>query len=271
MMIEPKFGVPASSIRRQVPNVRQALSNSESAIDVTSARDYLLKGVEQFSTFLTQFVDSLWGDRLYSTGYWAVRDMSDATPRPRPLVSAEANSLLRWLDEIDAELQRIERDDEWEETNIPRIILDASAIVREGEFDTFDWPGWAGTQRARLVIPILVVRELDDLKNFRKSDKARPRLKKLMLYLGATARGPAVLSATTSIELLMDPPRHVRLWNDDAEITRRAQYLAGRRGGPVRLVTGDYTMVFTARAAGIQADLTPAEIVYGDGAGSRDS
>ncbi len=48
-------------------------------------------------------------------------------------------------------------------------------------------------------------------------------------------------------------------------------YLAGRRGGPVRLVTGDYTMEFTARAAGIQADLTPAEIVYGDGAGSRDS
>jgi len=30
-------------------------------------------------------------------------------------------------------------------------------------------------------------------------------------------------------------------------------------------------MVFTARAAGIQADLTPAGIVYGDGAGSRDS
>jgi hypothetical protein len=270
-MIEPKFGVPASRIRRQVPNVRQALSNSESALDATSARDYLLKGVEQFSTFLTQFVDSLWGDRLYSTGYWAVRDMSDATPRPRPLVSAEANSLLRWLDEIDAELQRIERDDEWEETNIPRVILDASAMVREGEFDTFDWPGWAGTQRARLVIPILVVRELDDLKNFGKSDKARPRLKKLMLCLGATARGPAVLSATTSIELLMDPPGHVRLSNDDAEITRRAQYLAGRQGGPVRLVTGDYTMVFTARSAGIQADLTPTEIVYGDGAGSPDS
>jgi hypothetical protein len=84
-------------------------------------------------------------------------------------------------------------------------------------------------------------------------------------------RFPAVLSATTSIELLMDPPGYVRLSNDDAEITRRAQYLAGRQGGPVRLVTGDYVMVFTARSAGIRADLTPTEIVYGDGAGSPDS
>ncbi len=69
----------------------------------------------------------------------------------------------------------------------------------------------------------------------------------------------------------MDSPGHVRLSNDDAEITRRAQYLAGWRGGPVRLVTGDYTTVFTARAAGIQADLTFAEIVDGDGAGLPDS
>ena len=208
------------------------------------------------------FVDFGWYERLYSQGYWAVREMTEGAVRPLPLLQAESSRLIRWLEGIERELSRIVVQDEWDEEGIPRLLLDTSALVREGSFDTFDWSELAGgsTRRVRLIIPILVVREMDDLKDSGKSSKARPRLRKIFEILNDSGRGPAPISKSNTLELLMDPPGHVRLTSHDAEIVRRATYLSGRQGGPFQLVTGDYTMLATAKADGIAAVLTPAEI-----------
>ena len=66
-----------------------------------------------------------------------------------------------------------------------------------------------------------------------------------------------------TLELLMDPPRHTRLSNADEEITNRAAYLAGRPGGPVTLITGDYTMEFVAEADGLNVMFLPDEMRIG--------
>lgn len=260
-MIELKPGLPASSVLQQIVERKQSLANSGSAMDWEQGQRYYLTGVEALEGFFThQFIDSSWLDRLYSSGYWAVREMNSATTRPMPLLTAESNRLIRWLDEIEVEMKRIASEDEWDEVNTPRVVLDTSALVRDGEFDRFDWAAHVGTAAVRLVIPILVVRELDDLKNFGKSNKARPRLRRLRELLEGSGRGPARVSDTVTVELLMDPKGHVRLSSHDEEIVRRASYLAGRRGGPLRIVTGDYTMLFTAQAADLSAELTPAEL-----------
>jgi len=67
----------------------------------------------------------------------------------------------------------------------------------------------------------------------------------------------------TTLELLMDPPRHRRLENSDEEIIRRASYLMGRPGGAVMLVTGDYTMQFMAEADGVHVMFLPDELRVG--------
>jgi rRNA-processing protein FCF1 len=260
-MLEIREGVPTESVVQSLTQVQTSLKNSGSAMTWEDGQRYFLLAVENLEAILSlQFNDESWSDRVHSDGYWAIREMSEATPRPRPLLSSEANRLIRWLDDTERELKRITEQDEWDESGIPRIVLDTSALVREGAFDSFDWARLVGHRQVRLIIPILVVRELDDLKNYGKSSKARPRLRKMMQCLDGHGRGPAELKGGITLELLMDPPGHIRVINHDDEIIRRATYLQGRRGGSLKIITGDYTMLFIAQAEGIPAELTPAEL-----------
>ena len=67
-------------------------------------------------------------------------------------------------------------------------------------------------------------------------------------------------SSGVTIELLMNPPSYVPLAINDEEIIRRSLYLKGRVGGPVKLISGDYRLVLSAQADGLDAELTPAEL-----------
>jgi hypothetical protein len=269
-MVEIKPGIPASSLLEQVNRMRTEISNGRSAHNWEDGQRYFLNGVESLEQFFSyQFLDESWNEHLYSNGYWAIRAMSEATPRPIPLLTSEANRLVRWLDEIERELRRINEQDEWESDQASRIIFDTSALVREGSFDTFDWLTFANATAVRLIIPVLVTRELDDLKNYAKSPKARPRLRKIRGYLDGHGRGPVTVRPNVTLELLMDPPGHARLAVNDEEIIRRSRYLHGRKGGPLKLVTGDYTMLFTAPTYGIDTAMTPAELKVPDTDGNE--
>ncbi|HUC14499.1 MAG TPA: PIN domain-containing protein, partial [Acidimicrobiales bacterium] len=112
----------------------------------------------------------------------------------------------------------------------------------------------------RLIIPILVMRELDDLKNFGKTPKARPRLRRIFEILRDKGRGPSPIREGITLELLMDPPRYSPLPVHDEEIVRRALYLRDRKGGILTLITGDYTMLASAGAEGLRVVMTPAEL-----------
>jgi hypothetical protein len=262
-MIELKIGVPTDSFLRQLPEIRQSVANSGTPMTWQDGQGYYLRAVERLEVvFSHSFLEVAWHERLYSSGYWAVREMSEGVIRPLPLLQAEASRLVRWLDDIEHELKRIAEQDEWDKESIPRLLFDTSALVREGSFDTFDWRKLANSSngRVRLIVPILVVREMDDLKNFGKTSKARPRLRKIFQILDNHGRGPATVSDGATLELLMDPPGHLRLTSHDEEIVRRATYLNGRQGGPLKIVSGDYTMLATAQAEGIAAVLTPAEL-----------
>lgn len=78
--------------------------------------------------------------------------------------------------------------------------------------------------------------------------------------LGDRGRGPTEVSDGVTLELLIDPRRHIRLTNHDEETVQRAMYLQGSIRGPLKLVSGDYTMLTTGRAVGLDAVLTPAEL-----------
>ena len=71
------------------------------------------------------------------------RDHTEHRPRTRACC-VEARRVLRWLEDIERELRRISEQDEWDDMNIPRLVFDTSALVREGEFDKLNWSGITG-------------------------------------------------------------------------------------------------------------------------------
>jgi hypothetical protein len=110
------------------------------------------------------------------------------------------------------------------------VVLDTSAFI-EGEFFTeFGWRSLDGVPAegpVRLVVPITVVDELDDLKrdrNPRASGRARSVLRELR-----ELHGPAPLAAAelkgrpgVTMEVFLDDSWHERRPDTDAEIIDRA-------------------------------------------------
>ena len=252
----------ASQALQQVNELKTTVRNVANPINVETGKQSLVtavEGLEQF--FQTYCAGESWWERLYSSGYWVARGIDERTFQPMRILRSESHRLTRWLDEVEAEVKRVASEEG--SHDVPRLVVDTSALMREGAFDHFDWSKeykWA--KPPRLVVPVLVVRELDDLKN-RGDRTARKRLRRIYDVLEPPHR-PAQLRSGATLELLMDPPYHIRAPKPDEEIIRRTLYFQGRPGGPLKLVTGDYTMFCLARAEGIDVSLTPAELTAGD-------
>jgi hypothetical protein len=122
----------------------------------------------------------------------------------------------------------------------------------------------------RLLFPITVVDELDALK---EAGKHRPRWRAghTLGLLDGTLNGS--LSGTwhrsrltqdevrgqISLEIVLDPPGHVRLPLADDEIIDRAVAIQSLAGRPVRLLTCDTSQHTRGKAAGLQVTKVPAK------------
>lgn len=82
-MIELKPGAPVSGLLQQLPSVRQTIANAGIAMNFTEGQRTYLIGVENLDSHLSNaFVGQDWHEQIYSQGYWAVRQMTEATPGP---------------------------------------------------------------------------------------------------------------------------------------------------------------------------------------------
>jgi hypothetical protein len=123
-------------------------------------------------------------------------------------------------------------------------------------------PRW---QFVRLLFPIVVVDELDDLKDAGKQ-RARWRAAHTLGLLDGVLNGDAhgilhegehtVQDGETrgrvNVEIVLDPPGHVRLDRPDVEIIDRTVAIQGLAGRNVRLLTCDTSQHTRGRAAGLQ-------------------
>jgi hypothetical protein len=120
-----------------------------------------------------------------------------------------------------------------------------------------------------VLVPMLVVDELDRLKRDNQArSRARTALKMLdevfkrvskqnpmgLLRQEDNTTGPDGLVGLGRItmELLFDPPEHVRLPDNDGEIVDRAVAVQSLAGKPVTMVTYDKSMSLRARYEGLQ-------------------
>jgi len=63
------------------------------------------------------------------------------------------------------------------------VVPDTSALVRGIWFEDFDWPTELGLTPVRIVIPILVIEELDLLKDRERTTKAGDRARRVVRRL----------------------------------------------------------------------------------------
>lgn len=145
------------------------------------------------------------------------------------------------------------------------VIFDTNVYLHQPDhvtLETLDIPGLLGvdSEPIRLLIPIVVVDELDGLK---QHDKSRSTARRTLAYLdshladGLTGRireaGPSAhtFRGDVTAEIVFDPPGHQRLTITDDEIIDRAMAIQALAGRPVRMVTFDLGMAMRARGRGL--------------------
>jgi predicted ribonuclease YlaK len=124
-------------------------------------------------------------------------------------------------------------------------------------FRDVHWPKVVQAKEVRLVVPLLVVEQLDRQSYESKPYKARARavlrsLHELQegLY---TPEVSAVVRPKVTLQMLMDTPDHERVQNEDDELLDRAEYLSSLVNGRVVVVTRDLGMELKARLRGIKS------------------
>jgi len=143
------------------------------------------------------------------------------------------------------------------------IVIDTSAFIEGEYFTDFNWRRLGGVQATgpvRLIVPIIVIGELDDLKRDKRAgDRARSVLHRLLELHGTAPLEPVQVSGRqgVTVEVLLDHPRHQRLPDNDAEIIDRAVHVGELTGQNVLLVAGDYGMLYRAAAASLGTALMP--------------
>jgi rRNA-processing protein FCF1 len=145
------------------------------------------------------------------------------------------------------------------------VVLDTSALIEGVFFTDFDWhlldPSLKG-HAVRLVVPSLVLEELDDLRRHRDGRQKAQARRVLTALWNLHRRAPAEPTALpghadVTIEVLLDGGWHQRMPNNDGEITDQALSLRELTGQPVILAAGDYIQLYRAASAGLAAVLMP--------------
>ncbi|EST17883.1 PIN domain-containing protein [Streptomyces roseochromogenus] len=154
------------------------------------------------------------------------------------------------------------------------VVADSSFYIQNPDkledVDLHQVLGLPSGEHIRLLFPIAVVDELDGLK---EAGKHRPRWRAghtlglldgtLNGSLSGILRRPRLtqdeVRGQISLEIVLDPPGHVRLPLADDEIIDRAVAIQSLAGRPVRLLTCDTSQHTRGKAAGLQVTKVPAK------------
>ncbi|WP_331740616.1 PIN domain-containing protein (plasmid) [Streptomyces cyaneofuscatus] len=145
--------------------------------------------------------------------------------------------------------------------DVSTLVLDTSFFIEhEDKLRDADLFGLADFEgMVRVAVPMTVVDELDRLKESRASKHVRWRARYGLSVLDRLLDGTSMLGSV-EVEVLPDPPGHVRLPDEDDEIVDRAFSLHLVAAGPVTLVTYDTGMALRAKVAGMPCMKLPKEL-----------
>lgn len=207
-------------------------------------------------------------DRLIlSRRYWALQ-ASTASIDIGTIVDLEIDERRAALDAAVGELEEEQRLEISRPGHV--VIADTNVFLEHPEkLESLGFAGMLGLRETpvRLIIPIVVIDELDGLKTHRARKHVPWRASYTLAYLDglldATGYGTireadfsafdagGIPRGRVTAEISFDPPGHVRLANNDDEIVDRAMAIQAYVGREITLVTYDTKMRLRARTAGL--------------------
>ncbi len=216
-----------------------------SATNVEDAKTQYLSWVDMaYDQFHSLFVDGLLADGLHSQLYWEIYRLNSSSPRPWDLLRREVQIQ---GDRIGDAITTLTGFKEFTDRDGRIVVLDTSGLVRGEWFEDVDWPAQLDLgPQIRIVIPILVIEELDRLKDRERTTKVGERARKVIkclrdLHAGVQPGLPASIPKrnNVTIEVLLDSDWHQRRPNNDGEIIDQALHIQEMTGQEVWLACVD--------------------------------
>lgn len=263
----------AEELSRQemaVGNVRTGGHTSQDLL-----REYLNWALGAERMLRSHFTGDSISSIVFTRRYWALQTSgTDNWETARALVEAEITEQSARLLAEKALLDDAQA--RWMRGRL--LVPDTSALIhgpKLWEWDPAADLGWRDIP-VHIVLPILVLDELDELKEHTKEHtryRARQTLKwiaeqigssqSFLVRRGSVADGPdgLMVRGDVCLDVLLYGPGDVRLPIADDEIVDRAAAIATLAGRDVMLVTNDISQAYRARLAGLDVSIV-AEPIY---------
>jgi len=133
-------------------------------------------------------------------------------------------------------------------------VLDTNVLLHYTLFDQINWPERLSVEAVRLIIPLVVIDELDEKKYARRTefqDRARKLLILIDRFADQSPDGYASIREGVTVEVLPDEEGHLRAASNDQETLERCELLNQVTGQQITLITGDSGARINARSRGI--------------------
>lgn len=245
-----------------IRNLRDLVANISND-PLIAANSYLL-WAETAETRLREYFDSRdLVHSLHSERYWRVREIDRTTIRAIPLIRGESEAQIQQLESIRHQLEHYSarlslQEDSW------LVVCDTNVHIHGKLCEQVEWHRAIGVSDVCLVVPLIVIDELDKIKdddrNYR--DRAKSVLRMFdRLTRDRGALDPIQLRRHVTLQILNEPRGHIRQQRQDDEIVRQAEYFARLNGGRLVIVTRDRGMRVRAQAAGLTSKILPEELL----------
>lgn len=258
-------------VHARVYNLRGGGGSAPAQARIASYLEWVTDTVQQLAGQISAAdVDRLVLTRAYDRLLSTMGTMTGADIGTQRVLNGMVGlELTRLVDAFEAAIKALEAQIErWSRPGVFTLADTSVYIEHEDKLENLDFRPllkiWEDP--VHLLVPIVVVDELDGLKKSKGNERWRARYTLAVLdRVFATSTGPARLTpedfsvlgsgglprGEVTIELIFDPPGHVRMPINDDEIIDRALAIQPLAGRDVTLLTYDTGQSTRARAAGL--------------------
>jgi hypothetical protein len=229
---------------------------------IVAANSYLIWAERAEQQLLAAFQSYNIPRHLHSERYWRIRALDSLTSRPMPLVRAEIQMQRTYLEELSAQLRRYIDllalpPDHW------LVVLDTNVYIHGKLFHEVEWQREIDVRRVSVVMPLVILDELDKVKD--RDPEFGRRAQSVLKALDQITQGkewlaPIPLRHNIWLQLLDEPAGHQRQQGQDDEIVRQAGYFAQLNDNRLVLFTRDRGMRLRAQAGNLNSRTLPTSL-----------
>ncbi|MEV4516183.1 PIN domain-containing protein [Dactylosporangium sp. NPDC049525] len=219
-------------------------ANGRSSMRSMLLTNYIQWVHEAERQFRSLFADDEMVTRLHSPRHWHIRahgHAEDLAVGPSAFYDEfeeQQRLLLEAADALSAFRVLAEREGEI-------LVLDTNTLMHYQRFDQVKWREEFGVKAVRLLLPLVVLDEVD-AKTYASSPQLARRaesvLRALDSLIEAATLGAASIRPGVTLEVLTDPDGHRRTTDKDDEILRRAEFVEQVVERRVTVVSADRGM-----------------------------